>query len=67
MEESYGLQDYSDGQPTFSTDPVCGMKVNEADAPGGKGHYAGELYYFCSNTCRKAFDEDPVRYIARGA
>jgi YHS domain-containing protein len=67
MEESWGLQDYSDGQPTFSLDPVCGMKVNEAEAPGGKSNYAGETYYFCSDACRKDFGEDPAKYIAQRA
>jgi P-type Cu+ transporter len=65
MEESYGLQDYSDGQPTFSIDPVCGMKVNEADAPGGKTHYAGETYYFCSMFCHNNFGLDPAKYLGQ--
>jgi len=67
MEESWGLQDYSDGQPTFSIDPVCGAKVNEAEAPGGKSNYAGEIYYFCSEACHKDFGEDPAKYIAQRA
>jgi hypothetical protein len=29
MEESYFLQDYSDNQPVYSVDPVCGMKIEE--------------------------------------
>jgi P-type Cu+ transporter len=67
MEESWGLQDYSDGQPTFSIDPVCGMKVNEAEAPGGKTNYGGETYYFCSDFCRKNFELEPAKYIAQRA
>jgi YHS domain-containing protein len=41
------------------------MKVNEAEAPGGKSNYAGETYYFCSDACRKDFGEDPAKYIAQ--
>lgn len=65
MEETYGLQDYSHGEQTFSIDPVCGMKVNQADAPGGKTGYAGETYYFCSTFCRKNFEQDPGKYIGQ--
>jgi YHS domain-containing protein len=66
MEEPFGLRDYSDGEPTFSLDPVCGMKVNEAEAPGGKTQYAGQTYYFCSDICRKNFELDPAKFIAQG-
>ncbi len=61
MEETYGLQDYSDGSATVAVDPVCGMKVNEKDAAGKIG-YAGAMYYFCSEDCKKAFEEDPAQY-----
>ncbi len=65
MEESYGLQDYSDGKPTISIDPVCGAQVNEEHAPGGKTGYAGVTYYFCSSFCRKNFEVDPGKYIGQ--
>jgi Cu+-exporting ATPase len=62
MEESYGLQDYSDHQATFSIDPVCGMKVDEAKAHGKTG-FAGVTYYFCSAFCQDNFEQDPGKYI----
>ena len=67
MEESWGLQDYSrpDDKPTASVDPVCGMTVTEAEAPGGHSNYAGETYYFCSDLCRKNFEQDPAKYIGQ--
>lgn len=65
MEESFGLEDYSDGKPTFSRDPVCGMSVNEADAPGGHARYAGEIFYFCSDFCRNNFELDPGKFIGQ--
>jgi len=67
MEETWGLKDYSDGETIFSIDPVCGMKVNESEAAGGKSQYAGETYYFCSDACHKAFGEDPAKYIGQRA
>jgi P-type Cu+ transporter len=65
MEETYGLQDYGDNQPTLSVDPVCGMNVNEAEAPGGKANYAGQQFFFCSTFCRKNFELDPAKYIGQ--
>ena len=45
-------------------DPVCGMKV-----PPEKGDlvysYQGCVYYFCAETCRKTFEKDPMKYLAR--
>jgi len=38
MEETYGLQDYSDGSPIYSKDPVCGREVDEAKAAGKVTH-----------------------------
>lgn len=61
-EESYGLQDYSDDQPVLSVDPVCGLEVAENDCAGNVG-YKGQLFYFCSENCKKTFEEDPEKYI----
>ncbi len=63
-EETYGLQDYSDHQPVYSLDPVCGMKVDESKAAGKTG-YAGQMYYFCSVDCKIKFEEDPGRFIGQ--
>jgi Cu+-exporting ATPase len=62
MEETYGMQDYSDGSEPSSRDPVCGMVVVESRAAARTG-FAGEMYYFCSAGCQKRFEEDPGRYI----
>ncbi len=64
MEETYGLQDYSDQEPVYSVDPVCGMKVNEANAPAKTG-YAGQMYYFCSADCQEKFQASPGMYIGQ--
>lgn len=65
MEESYGLQDYSiKGDKTFTVDPVCGMKLDQAKAPHKTG-YAGEMFYFCSVDCQTKFQEDPGLYLGQ--
>lgn len=49
----------------MAKDPVCGMDVDEKDA-----HFKSELegvkYFFCSASCKKAFDKNPRQYVERG-
>ena len=45
----------------MATDPVCGMSVDEADAPAEVEH-KGTTYYFCSTDCREEFDANPEDY-----
>jgi YHS domain-containing protein len=47
----------------MAKDPVCGMYVDEK-AAAGKSEYQGQVYYFCSTGCKKAFDKEPARYTA---
>ncbi len=45
-------------------DPVCGMNV----LPGNTAlvvKHDGSSYYFCAEGCRKAFEEDPEKYLTR--
>ncbi|MGH9868084.1 MAG: YHS domain-containing protein [Candidatus Polarisedimenticolia bacterium] len=42
-------------------DPVCGMAVRE-DADARRTEYAGRTYYFCSESCRAAFEKEPERF-----
>ena len=48
-------------------DPVCGMMTDEskATAAGRKFEYRGTTYYFCSDQCRRDFEKDPERYLAK--
>ena len=43
-------------------DPVCGMEIDPKTATG-KSDYQGQTYYFCSAGCKKAFDQDPQKYV----
>lgn len=40
------------------TDPVCEMQIEESDA-FGQSEYEGQIYYFCSETCKEQFDVNP--------
>ena len=48
----------------MAKDVVCGMEVDEKTA-AGKSEYKGQTYYFCSTGCKKAFDKEPKKYIAK--
>lgn len=41
-------------------DPVCGMYVNPETAT--KQNLNGTTYYFCSESCRKSFIENPESF-----
>jgi YHS domain-containing protein len=43
-------------------DPVCKMEVDE-DRAMYWSKYKDRNYYFCSQGCKKKFDEDPKKYI----
>lgn len=43
-------------------DVICGMSVDVKTAHY-KSEYNNKTYYFCSEHCKKQFDEDPKQYI----
>lgn len=45
----------------MATDPVCYIVIDEDD-PAFRTRYKGQEFYFCSDFCRKRFDEKPERY-----
>ncbi len=46
----------------MSTDPVCKMEVDEKTAVA-KSEYQDKTYYFCAQGCKRAFDQDPEKYL----
>jgi len=48
---------------TTLKDPVCGMTVDKKTAAASY-EYHGKTYYFCSQSCRDNFAEDPQKYAA---
>ncbi|HXF83901.1 MAG TPA: XdhC family protein [Anaerolineales bacterium] len=43
-------------------DPVCGMAVKIAEAHF-ISEYGGQSYYFCSASCKRSFDKEPMKFI----
>ena len=47
------------------TDPVCGMQVDDQKSTA-KSQYQGTNYTFCSEECKRKFDQSPQQYAQRG-
>ena len=45
----------------MATDPVCLAPVDEDNAQF-RSTYRDKEYYFCTNYCKKKFEENPKRY-----
>ena len=45
-------------------DPVCKMECDEKTAPA-RSQYKGKTYYFCAPGCKKAFDQDPEKFLTK--
>ncbi|MHB8879870.1 MAG: heavy metal translocating P-type ATPase [Thermodesulfovibrionales bacterium] len=43
-------------------DPVCGMQIEDNKA-AGTATYKGETYFFCSESCKNKFIENPESFI----
>lgn len=48
----------------MAIDPVCGMQVDEKRAAATARH-KDKTYYFCSDGCRKRFEQSPDKYAAQ--
>jgi Cu+-exporting ATPase len=51
------------GGVPMAIDPVCKMEVEESKA-AATSEYKGKKYYFCATGCKKAFDQNPEKYLA---
>jgi YHS domain-containing protein len=53
----------------MTKDPICGRQIDE-NTVISKTNYQGREYRFCSQDCKRKFDQHPDRYIqqqTRGA
>jgi len=50
------------GGVPMAIDPVCKMEVEESQA-AATSDYKGKKYYFCAVGCKKAFDQNPDKYV----
>ena len=48
------------GESGDATCPVCEMTVDSATSPS-RAHL-GKKYYFCNESCARAFDQEPDEY-----
>ena len=46
----------------ISVDPVCKMQVDENKCKI-QSEYKGKKYYFCAPGCKRAFDQNPDKYL----
>ena len=46
-------------------DPVCNMEVDEQSA-AGRSQYQGQTYYFCTESCKNEFEQNPEMYADQG-
>jgi xanthine dehydrogenase accessory factor len=53
-------------EPAEAIDPVCGMTVPANDTSRPLEH-DGVTYYFCSPSCRQAFEANPAAYLSKEA
>ena len=51
----------------MTTDPVCGIEVDERMNSEYQSQFAGKKYFFCSEECRKEFEDDPAGYMETAA
>jgi YHS domain-containing protein len=50
----------------MAVDPVCKMDVNEAESTESMEH-EGKKVYFCSEDCKKQFQDDPELFTEQAA
>jgi len=43
-------------------DPVCGMEFDSSQAEA-QTSYQGQSYFFCSQDCRRTFEENPKEFV----
>ncbi|MBN2545820.1 MAG: YHS domain-containing protein [Spirochaetes bacterium] len=46
----------------MAIDPVCKMEIDENNSEY-ESSYNGKTYYFCADSCKEKFDNNPEKYI----
>ena len=46
------------------TDPVCGMQVDDQKSTA-KAQFQGANYHFCSDECKRKFEQQPQQYASK--
>gem|GEM_PF-1283461 len=64
--QGIGKRTYSLLEETMAIDPVCGMEIDERK-PEFQTQFAGRKYFFCSEECRKEFENQPEEFVETAA
>ncbi len=48
------------------TDPMCGMQLESSQA-AAQTIYQDQVYFFCSEECRRTFEENPKEFVGQSA
>lgn len=59
-DHDHGHDDHHHDDGGDAVCPVCEMKVSSATSPSRD--YEGKTYYFCNESCARAFDQEPAEY-----
>jgi YHS domain-containing protein len=51
-------------EDSMAKDPVCGMTVDEKNAPASYV-YKGTTYYFCHPGCKTQFERNPDQFLGK--
>ena len=49
-----------------AVDPVCGMKLDPGQIEA-QSSYQGKEYDFCSEECKRIFDQNPQEYAGKSS
>jgi Cu+-exporting ATPase len=64
IKASSGFSTQGENNMAMQTDPVCGMQVDDQKATA-KSQFQGSNYYFCSEDCKRKFDQQPQQYASK--
>jgi len=55
--------------PETHIDPICGMEVDAEEAMALRlvSEYRGKHYYFCADSCKESFDQNPEKFVGKTA
>jgi P-type Cu+ transporter len=61
-EGTHRKQNSQQQEEGMTTDPVCEMTIDERESEF-QTQFAGKKYFFCSEECRKEFEDRPDEYL----
>jgi Cu+-exporting ATPase len=64
LEASSGYSTQGENIMAMHTDPVCGMQVDDQKSTA-KSQFQGTNYHFCSDECKRKFDQQPQQYASK--